>query len=217
MGAGSVGRYVTAMSCHGRWGAAFVPVALGTCAAWIRPALYALQNGESGLFIVSLGTAAAVLVYSFGREFEHFKTTIETAGITRATWVGLVGPSASGKTAAAWHLIGELRSSNPGLQVLVGHCTEGGPPFQPFREALTEIGISPGLMTSRGQGGDVNSIIERLADEFIPFWDFFSGAAEEGEDEDSTRAELLAAVTNGLAPGGRPPRRTLHRRSSMDR
>ncbi len=271
MGAGSAGRYVPAISCHGRWGVAFVPVALGICAAWIRPATYAL-DGHWIIFIIALGAAAANLVYCFGRaidladhfpmtilpitlalalvfgggaflgsswilslvavcaamttalhtfitrrraassvnaveassrdgtrgrrprtipqlheallvplyqpppEFELLKKTIEQAGITKSTWIGLVGPIAAGKTAAVRHLINELQTSDADLQVLMGRCVEGGTPYQPFREALAEVGVSTRLMTAKAQGGDVNSIIERLADEFIPFWDFFSGA-----------------------------------------
>ncbi len=294
MGVGSAGRYFPAISCHGRWGVAFIAVALGICAAWIRPALYAL-GPQCIPFVVALGIAAALLVYCFGRaidladhfplsilpvtlslalvfgggaflgspvilllvagaaglttalhtiitrrqaamqngeetqagdhqnngrqprtiaqlraalqaplyqpppEFEHLRRSIEQVSLTHSTWIGLVGQSAAGKTAAARHLIRELQSSHKELQVLVGHCAEGAPPYQPFREALADVGVSTRLMTTRSRGGDVNNIIERLADEFIPFWDFFSGAAEDDEEEEVARADLLAAVTNGLS------------------
>jgi hypothetical protein len=292
LGAGSAGRYVPSISCHGRWGVAFVPVAFGVCAAWIRPATYAL-GGQSVHMLVALGIAAALLVYCFGRaidladhfpaamtpialalalvfgvgaflgspallwvvaglaglttglwtgvllrrppslgnddlapsreglgarcprtleqlraalqspryqpppEFEQLRQALEWTGATRATWIGLVGASAAGKSAAARHLISELQASCPELQILVGSCAEGAAPFQPFREALTELGVSPGLIAAHAQGGEVNSVFERLADEFIPFWDFFSGNGDD-DDEEKSRSDLLAAVTNAL-------------------
>ena len=298
MGAGSASRYIPSISCHGRWGIVFVPVALGACAAWIRPACYALGAGGGIFLIVSMGIAAGLLVYFFGRaidmadkfpvastpiavllalvfgagaflgspavlwgvsgaaclfyamhawvmhrraalapepadslprngraglgrprtiaqlsaaleapqyqpppEFERLKKTIEGSGIAQSRWIGLVGPSASGKTAAAQHLISELRSSDQELQVLVGRCTAGSPPYQPFREALEELGVAAGFIASRSQGGDVNSIFERLADELIPFWDFFSTSSSSDDDEegdDTSRNDLLAVVTNAL-------------------
>lgn len=294
MGAGSASRFFPSISCHSRWGVVFVPVALGACAAWIRPACYALGGGGGTVLVASMGIAAGLLVFFFGRaidmadqfpvaatplavglalifgagaflgspailwsvsgaaslmyavhawvvdrraalaiepaqslphngtggfvrprtieqlkaaleapryqpppEFERLNKTIERSGITRSRWVGLVGPSMAGKTAAAQHLINELKSSDQELQVLVGRCTEGSPPFQPFREALEELGVAPGFITSRVQGGDVNSIFERLADELIPFWDFFSVSNDE-ESHETSRTDLLAVVTNAL-------------------
>src|SRR6185436_11883457 len=76
-------------------------------------------------------------------------------------------------------------------------CSKDSPPYEPFREALAELGVSAGLTASRGQGNEVNSIFERLADEFIPFWNFFSHGGDDEGDE-AARSDLLAAVTNGL-------------------
>lgn len=293
LGAGGAGRYLPSMSCHGRWGIAFVPVAFGVCAAWIRPACYAL-GAECVPLLVSLGLAAAGLAYCFGRAvdpadqfpvalapialilalifgagaflgsaivlssvaaaagavmgiavfvnkrraatstqiddvlqqnprfgsrrprtmeqlrsaleapryqpppaFEQLRKAIAQSGMTHSTWIGLVGPSAAGKTAAARHLIGELQGSSDDVQVLVGRCAEDGTPYQPFREALADLGVSAGLMAARSQGGEVNNLFERLADEFIPFWDFFSSSSDD-EDEEGSRSDLLAAVTNAL-------------------
>ena len=294
MGAGSASRYLPSLSCHGRWGIVFVPVALGACAAWIRPACYAL-GAESGIVLMAtMGIAAGLLVYFFGRaidmadrfpvastpiaivlalvfgagaflgspavlwfvsgaaclfyvahagvvrsraaralaqadllprpegqslerprttaqlkaalaapryqpspEFERLKKCIERLGIAQSRWIGLVGPSVSGKTVSARHLIDQMQSSDQELQVLVGRCTEGSAPYQPFREALEELGVAPGFMASHAQGGDVNSIFERLADELIPFWDFFS-SSDDDEGGETSRNDLLAVVTNAL-------------------
>ena len=295
MGAGSASRYIPSLSCHGRWGIVFVPVALGACAAWIRPACYALGAGGGTFLILSMGIAAGLLVYFFGRaidmadqfpvaatpiaivlalvfgggaflgspavlwivsgaaclfyvihawvtrrkaasarehadglsrrgetdigrphttaqlkaalempsyqpspEFDQLKQTIDRLGIAQSSWIGLVGPTVSGKTMAARHLISELQSSDRELQVLVGRCTEGAHPYQPFREALEALGVAPGFIASRGQGGDVNSIFERLADELIPFWDFFSSSSADDEKGETSRNDLLAVVTNAL-------------------
>lgn len=293
LGAGGAGRYFPVLSCHGRWGIAFVPVAFGVCAAWIRPASYALGSNAMPL-IVTLGIAASLLTYCFGRavdpadqfpvalaplalvlalvfgagafvgspivvgtvasaaalmmglatfiarrrvatsqptddalqlnagmvscrprtmeqlrraldapryqppaEFEQLRKTIAQSGVTQSTWVGLVGPAAAGKTAAARHLISELQASQEEVQVLVGRCAADATPYQPFREALADLGVSAGLMSSRSQGGEVNNLFERLADEFIPFWDFFSSNSDD-EDEEGPRSDLLASVTNAL-------------------
>jgi hypothetical protein len=109
----------------------------------------------------------------------------------------LVGPSAAGKTAAARHLIAELQSADANVLVLMGRCAEDGAPYHPFREAFTELGLSAGLIAAHARGGEVNSVFERLADEFIPFWDFFSADSDD-ESEEASRTDLLAAVTNAL-------------------
>jgi hypothetical protein len=294
--AGSVGRYFPGVSCHGSWGIAFVAVALGTSAAWIRPATYAL-GPDCHHLILALSAAAAVLVYCFGRaidaadhfplailpitlllalvfgagaflgspwplwgvtgaaalttvihnfvtarraalaggdndlplrdplrarrprtigqlrnallspiyqpppEFERLRKTIVQSGMTQSRWIGLLGPSAAGKTAAAHELIRQLQALDTDLQILAGRCAEDSAPYQPFREALAALGVSSRLMTARSQGGNVNSIIDRLADEFIPFWDFFSGSVDDDDDDEERqkeRPDLLAAITNGL-------------------
>lgn len=290
LAAGSLGRYFPNLSCHGRWGISFVPVAAGVTAAWIQPACYAL-GVDCVLPLVALGAAASLLVYCFGRaidtadqfpvavvpiviilalvfggasfagsqsilclvavlaavttgvheyatrhrsesegveegqpaggfrrprtieqlraalespryqppaEFESLRRTILASGLTRARWTGLVGPTASGKTAAARHLISELQGARRDLRVLAGRCTEESVPYQPFREALAEMGVSARLLAAHGHGGDVNNIFERLADEFIPFWDFFSGYGDDDESGEVSRTELFAAVSNAL-------------------
>ena len=292
LAAGSAGRFFVGLSCHGAWGIAFVPVALGTCAAWMRPAVFAFGS-DCIPILGALGVAAALLVYCFGRAidtadqfpvalsplalvlalifgagafigsppvlwtvagiagiitlsqtvinrrqarlmgesdgsqhlssdgrrpqtieqlrnaldaplyqppppFETLRESIEQSGLTKSMWIGLVGPSASGKTAAARHLIAAIQASRENLQVLVGRCAENSAPYQPFREALADLGVSAGLMADHAHEGNVNTIFERLADEFIPFWDLFSSAAEDGEDRVGSRSAVLAAVTNAL-------------------
>ncbi len=292
LAAGSAGRFFVGLSCHGAWGIAFVPVALGTCAAWMRPACFAFGS-DCLPILVAFGVAAGLLVYCFGRaidtadqfpvalsplalvlalifgggafrgsagvlwtvagaaglitlsqtwltrrqarlmgeseeslqpasdvgrpqtieqlrnaldapryqpppSFESLRESIERSGLTKSTWIGLVGPSASGKTAAARHLIAAMQSSSEDLQVLVGRCAENSAPYQPFREALADLGVSAGLMADHAHEGDVNTIFERLADELIPFWDFFSSSTQEGDDREGSRGALLAAVTNAL-------------------
>lgn len=293
--AGSAARYVPGTSCHGRWGVAFVPVALGASAAWVRPACYEFGIGCVPL-VISIVAATGLLVYCFGRaidladhfpvglvpvaiglalifggsaflgssllvtgvavvaggmtaaqtiarrrddlaagaadslvrplpgqgrrpprtlaelqvaldqplyqpppEFQQLRQFIEQARMTKSVWIGLVGPSAAGKTAAARQIIGELQHGEGELQVLAGRCVEAGTPYHPLREAFAPLGLATGLMAARSQRGDINSIFERLADEFIPLWDFFSGVADDDdEDDEAPRPDLMAAVTNAL-------------------
>ena len=292
MAAGSAGRFFPSVSCHGRWGNAFVPVALGACAAWVRPAAYAF-GPDCVPLVVAIAIAGGLLVYCFGRaidladefpialtpiaialalvfgggaflgsplvlwtvsglaavttachslilrrpaaaaaetegatqlsldaprprtidelrkalespryqpppEFERLGRAITESDLARSTWIGLVGASATGKTAAARHLIGELQSAHEHVQVLVGRCQEESAPYEPFREALAEMGVSAGLIRSRSQTGNVNSIFGRLADELIPFWDFFSVDADDVDGKEPSRSDLLSAVTNAL-------------------
>jgi hypothetical protein len=297
MVAGSVGRYLPDLSCHGRWGISFVPVALGVCAGWLRPACFAL--GLDGLhFMMAMVLGAGLLTYCFGRaidladhfpvaiipivvglalafgggafsgsplilwsvalaaalvsvshalylrwrartmgegestwetgrnaagpprtvaqlrqalesppyhpprEFDRLRKAIEGSAVTRSTWIGLVGPTASGKTAAARQLIGELQASEGDLLVLVGQCAEQAPRYQPFKDALAELGVSPRLMASRSDGGEVNNFFDRLADEFVPFWDYFSSSSDDDEDE-GAGSDLLTAITNALEAASR--------------
>ncbi len=297
MVAGSVGRYLPELSCHGRWGISLVPVALGVCAGWLRPACFAL--GLDGLhFVVAMVLGAGLLTYCFGRaidladhfpvaiipivlglafvfgagafsgspvvlwsvalaaalvsvshslylrwrartmvegestwesgrsaagrprtvaqlrralesppyhpprEFERLRKAIEGSGVTGSAWIGLVGPTASGKTAAARQLIGELQASDGELLVLVGQCAEQAPRYQPFKDALAELGVSPRLMVSRSDGGEVNNFFDRLADEFVPFWDYFSSSSDDDEEE-GAGSDLLAAITNALEAASR--------------
>lgn len=296
LAAGSIGRYVPAMSCHGRWGASFVPVALGSSGAWLWAACYALDAGCIPVVIAN-ATAAALLVYCFGRAIDladafpiglspivlilalaygaaafagsavGLASVAALAGVVTAVhaiparwraaipavvggatpppqpsghgvprtleqltlalqapiyqpppvietlraalmprdgegslWIGLVGPSAAGKTSAARHLIRELEDSEKELKVLSGRCTEDSTPYQPFREALADIGVPTAFIAARMQGGGMTGVFDRLADEIIPFWDFFSGYRDDDDDEDdeANRGELFTAVTNAL-------------------
>ncbi len=290
--AGSAGRYLPNLYCHGHWGVAFIPVALGVAAAWIQPACYALEENAVHL-IAAIAVAASLLAYCFGRaidvadqfpivvtpialalslllgagaflgsppvlwgtaaattlttaahawllrrritknaendeftalpvesgarrpgtveelrvalraphyhpprEFGRLTTIIEQTDIAECHWIGLTGPPAAGKTAAAQHFIHEMQSAHADVQILWGRCTEDSAPYQPFREALKELGVAAQLQVA--QGGDVNGIFERLADELIPFWDFFSIDSDTEGETETSRIDLLAAVTNAL-------------------
>lgn len=291
LAAGAAGRSFPSLSCHGRWGTVFVPVALGTCAAWVRPACYAL-GADSLHLIVSLSVTAGLLAFCFGRAIDladrfpfavapvaivlalvcgagayrgapvmlwsvalcaaltttvdsilgarralsavpddespdsaaappanrpqtveqlvlavssprylppaGFSSWVQTLlgnGLQHCTWIGLAGPSAAGKSAAAAHLISLLNSAGNEVQVLSGHCTENSPPYQAIREAFASLGLPGGLVAASPQGGEVNSLFERLADELIPYWDFFSGNADDSGEETSQR-DLLGAIAN---------------------
>jgi hypothetical protein len=288
LGIGTIGRYLPGLSCHGRWGIAFVPVALGVSAAWIRPACYAIGY-QSAYLIFFMAITGSLIVYCFGRavdvadEFPVALTPIalglslmfggaafmaspillgavtalallttlthvfmiwrtewstesrdviaaipdqvngtpqtisqlrlaltapryqptralqkrQFSTLEKTVWIGLSGPAAAGKSAAAQYLIDQFLSHHSQLQVLAGRCTESSPPYQPFREALADLGASAGIITSQTHGGEVNTIFERLADEFIPFWDFFSVDSDD-EGNETSRYDLLEGVLNAL-------------------
>lgn len=290
--AGTAGRYFPQLSCHSRWGNVFVPVAIGVCAAWVTPAVYAL--GLANLyFLPILVIAASSIVYGFGRavdiadEFpvfatpiaialsllfgigafagsslvlaavivaealavgihylivsrltpdlsasdanlmmaelnqhaprtvaqlaaalqtpkylepralKRFRASIQTTIDQQTRWIGICGPASAGKSKAAQFLIDELNSEPSELQLLVGHCVEQSPPYHVFREALSKLGASAGLLATSGPGGEVNTFFERLADEFIPFWDFFSVDADK-EEEEGARHDLIEGVMGAL-------------------
>jgi hypothetical protein len=296
LGMGSIGRYVPSVSCHGRWGVSFLPVALGATGAWMWSATYAF-GAESLPLVCSIGLASSLLVYCFGRAidladefplglgsvalvltlvfgaaaflgstsllmsvaglalatsishrillkrresktaelegagtspvepngqvpktleelqvalqapqyqppraFEELRAAFDRPDAQGTSWIGLVGPSAAGKTAAARYLLRELQAADRDLMVLSGRCSEDGTPYQPFREALSEVGVPAAFIAARMQGGGMTGMLDRLADEFIPFWDFFSGSSssDDDEDEEANRGELFMAVTNAL-------------------
>ena len=288
---GAAGRYFPDYSCHGRWGIAFVPVAMGMCAAWIAPSCYAVGLGSVAL-VLAIGVTASMIVYSFGRAidiadefplalmpvtivlslifgagafmaspavligviglailiaivhellqrraqqrlgtsdseltltassdetprtieqlriaikgpkyhpplaFQLVKKLIDPSITKPLQWIGLLGPAAAGKTAAAQHLIDEIQSLRPDLKVFSGRCTQDSPPYKPLREALAELGATAGIIVSGSPGGEVNTVFERLADEFIPFWDFISVDTDEEEGKETLRNEVLQGVLN---------------------
>ncbi len=296
LAAGSADRYWPTLSYHGRWGIAFLPVALGITAAWVQPAFYA--NGWKSLaFIPAFAAAAASLAYCFGRAIDRadkFPVTVApismlltvlfgaaaflgsasflwlisifallaifghggfapraSAALSQAQqepvstmpvnsqppvtleelrkslafpiyrgpkkienmyrrllssdppvvkWIGLIGPKASGKTAALRFLQEELKASQPVIQILSGVCTHRSQresAYQPFRDAFTMLGLPEGLVEAHTGSDNVNSLFDNLAYELIPFWTFFSFDSESG-NEKSTRTELIVAVTNAL-------------------
>ena len=79
MAVGSAGRNIPSISCHGRWGIAFVSVRIGDRQrVWIQPATYALGAGCIHL-IAAMSISAALLVYCFGRAIDladHFPLSI---------------------------------------------------------------------------------------------------------------------------------------------
>lgn len=137
--------------------------------------------------------------YHAARVFRRFKSSIAASAHEQTHWIGLVGPAAVGKTAAAQLLIDEIQSQQPNLNVLMGRCSENSPPFQPFKEALAKLGASAGIIATNSSMGEVNTIFERLADEFIPFWDFFSVDNDDEEGKESSRHDLFEGVQNVLA------------------
>lgn len=146
--------------------------------------------------IEQLRAALDAPIYQPPAEFERLKVSVERSGLSHSTWIGLVGPCAAGKSAAAKQLISELQASDKDLRILVGRCAEGSLPYQPFREALADLGVSAGLLAAGRSGAEVNNIFDRLADEFIPFWDFFSSRGDDGEE--GSRSDVIAAITNAL-------------------
>lgn len=286
--AGAAGRYLPGLSCHGRWGIVFIPVALGVSAAWFAPTCYAM--GFHALYlVVLLAAASSLIVYSFGRAVDiadefplalapvviglsllfgaaafmasgmflccviglsllttvvhqfltrrndldvgvvdsesasglggherprtiaqlrqalnsprYFPPTVlkelDVSSLDSPRWVALSGPAAAGKSVAAQYLIEQLLSHHPQVQVLEGHCIENSPPFQPIRDAFADLGAAAGIIASSAQGGEMNTIFERLADEFIPFWDFFSMDVD-SEGAETSRRDLLEGVLDLL-------------------
>src|SRR5436305_14492676 len=104
--AGAADRYVSQLSCQGRWGIAFVPVAIGVSAGWLRPACYGI--GLECTYIVPLiATAASLIVYCFGRAVDNadeFPVALTPLTVALSLLFG----------------IGAAMSSPPSLSVVVG-------------------------------------------------------------------------------------------------
>jgi len=289
--AGSVGRYMARFSCHGRWGIAFVSVALGTSAAWIGPVFYVM--GMSGtVIILGMAIVTSLMAYCFGRAidvaddcpywvapipilgsivhgfaafsvsrvilgslvvcalagtvalviylwrtskasqtaepgggepdatgsaprtieqlrgalaspgyhpsrlYRRLKKSIVETAAQKTHWIGLSGPEAIGKSAAAQLLVEEIQRNHPMVLILMARCSESVPPFQPFKDALMQLGASAGLIATNSQMGDVNTFFDRLADEFIPFWNFFSSDSDDEEQKSTARHDLFEGVSN---------------------
>ncbi|MCC7419974.1 MAG: AAA family ATPase [Planctomycetaceae bacterium] len=175
-----------------------------------RSAVLSLPEGAAPLFegggqstprtLEQLAAALRSPMYQPPAEFEVLRAAFLPRDVEGSLWVGLVGPTAAGKTAAARHLIRELHSTHKDLKVLSGRCSEDSAPYQAFREALADVGVPSAFIAARMQGGGMTGMFDRLADEIIPFWDFFSGYRddEDEEDDEANRGELFAAVTNAL-------------------
>lgn len=142
-------------------------------------------------------------IFQATEESERLRRLIDGLSAQQTQWIGLAGPSAVGKSAAVDAVVRQWRQVKPEIKILTGHCSEKSSAYQPFREALADVGVPQQILSSRSQAGGMNDLFDRLADRFIPFWDFFSGYRDRVEQDDDgdeivPPPELLAAIGKAL-------------------
>jgi hypothetical protein len=155
-------------------------------------------SGQRPKNLVELAAAIQAPLYQPPTEFARLQKAVGPLENEKICWLGISGPSAAGKTAAIIQLAHELRGKYRGAKILSGTCHEEPQPYQVFHDALAELGIAAGLASSQSHGGEVNTVIEKLADEFIPLWSYISDYESAGEGTEGVRGDLPVLVVGTL-------------------